>query len=288
MLRSLIVAVDGSPSSKAAAQVAFALGRRFNAQVEGLGVIDSAWIRRPQPVPAGALAYKRDLEAKELRSETARIEAALLEFWEQAREAKVRPFAARQVEGEPLRLIAAEATTHDMVVVGHHSLVHVEGELYDLPVCIERIVRDEPRPVLVVPNGWSRSGQDDAPGPVLVAFDGSPASSRALHMVALLGLVEDRVVHVVTLDEASQVQAEETARRACSLLQRHGAAETRAIGLGDKEAGTPAETILGLAKALKPEMIVMGAFGRRGMREIFGSCTQSVLTACPTPLFLHH
>jgi nucleotide-binding universal stress UspA family protein len=288
MLRSLIVAVDGSPSSKAAAQVAFALGRRFNAHVEGLGIIDSAWIRRPQPVPAGALAYKTDLEAKELQSETARIEAALLEFWEQAREAKVRPFAAKQVEGEPLRLIGVEATTHDMVVVGHHSLVHFEGELYDLPVCIEHIVRDEPRPVLVVPNGWSRSGQDHAPGPVLVAFDGSPASSRALHMAALLGLVEDRVVHVVTLDEASQVQAEETARRACSLLQRHGAVETRAIGLGDKEAGTPAETILGFTKALRPEMVVMGAYGRRGLRELFGSCTRAVLTACPAPLLLHH
>jgi nucleotide-binding universal stress UspA family protein len=288
MLRSLVVTVDGSPSSTAAAQFAFALALRFSANVEGLGIVDSAWIRRLLPVAAGALSYKTELETRELQSAAKRVEAALLEFWEKAAEAKVKPFAAKQAEGDPPRVIEVEATMHDLVVVGHNSLVHAEGELYELPACIDRIIHNEPRPVIVVPDGWSGTSQPVVPGPVLVAFDGSPASSRAMHMAGLLGLVEDRAVHVVTLNEASQLQAEETARRACSLMQRHGAVETRAIGLGDREAGTPAETILGLAKALRPEMVVMGAYGRRGFRELFGSCTRAVLTACPAPLFLHH
>ncbi|WP_064712342.1 universal stress protein [Rhizobium bangladeshense] len=63
---------------------------------------------------------------------------------------------------------------------------------------------------------------------------------------------------------------------------------TRAIGLGDREAGTPAETILGLAKSLNVEVIVMGAYGHHGIREIFGSTTREVLNASPTVLFLHH
>jgi nucleotide-binding universal stress UspA family protein len=32
----------------------------------------------------------------------------------------------------------------------------------------------------------------------------------------------------------------------------------------------------------------MGAYGHRGIREIFGSCTREVLTACSQVLFLHH
>jgi nucleotide-binding universal stress UspA family protein len=139
---------------------------------------------------------------------------------------------------------------------------------------------------MVVPDRWAAAAT--TPGPILVAFDGSPASSRALHMFALLGLAEDRLVQVLTLDEMSQPHAEEIARRACSLLQRHGASETRAIGLGDHEAGSPAETFLGFARALLPEFVVMGAYGHCGLREIFGSCTKAVLTACPTPLFLYH
>ena len=62
----------------------------------------------------------------------------------------------------------------------------------------------------------------------------------------------------------------------------------RAIGLGDREAGTPSETILGLTRSIGAEIIVMGAYGRRGIREIFGSTTREVLNACPTVLFLHH
>ncbi|TLX10962.1 universal stress protein [Rhizobium sp. MHM7A] len=82
--------------------------------------------------------------------------------------------------------------------------------------------------------------------------------------------------------------AMETAGRACELLARHGTPHARAIGLGDREAGTPAETILGPAKSLNVEVIVMGAYGHHGIREIFGSTTREVLNASPTVLFLHH
>jgi nucleotide-binding universal stress UspA family protein len=124
--------------------------------------------------------------------------------------------------------------------------------------------------------------------PVLVAYDGSPASSRVVHMFALLGLAAGRLIHAVTLDRSSAGRAEETAARAFALIRRHRAAEAHAIGLGDHGAGTPAKTILGLTKTLWAGMIVMGAYGCRGLREIFGSCTREVLNACLTPLFLHH
>ena len=65
-------------------------------------------------------------------------------------------------------------------------------------------------------------------GPVLVAYDGSPASSRAVHMFALLGLAAGRVIHAVTLNRSSAGRAEETAAQACALLRRHRAAEAHA------------------------------------------------------------
>ena len=186
-----------------------------------------------------------------------------------------------------MQLVANEATAHDLVALGRNSIFDVEGELYDLPVCVERIVREEPRPILMVPSEANRSGAAIADGPLLVAFDGSPAASRALHMFALLGLAQGRTVHVITVGDASDL-ATDTARRACKLLDRHGTAGSRPIGLGDREAGTPSETILGLAKSIGAGMIVMGAYGRRGIREIFGSTTREILNACPTVLFLHH
>jgi hypothetical protein len=50
MLSSILVALDGSSSSLRAAQVAFALARRGEVHVEGLGIVNSAWIQRPEPV----------------------------------------------------------------------------------------------------------------------------------------------------------------------------------------------------------------------------------------------
>jgi nucleotide-binding universal stress UspA family protein len=288
MLRSILIALDGSPSSLQAADLGLELARRHKAHVDGLGIVNSAWIQRPEAVPVGGMAYKAALDQNELQSATERVDAVLRDFRERAGRAGIPSFDIREVDGSPLQVVEIEAASHDLIVLGRNSMFDMDGEIHELPLCVDRIIRGEPRPVLLVPADVPGLGQEASQEPVLVAFDGSPASSRAVHMFALLGLAEGRVVHVVTLDQSSAGRAEQTAERACVLLRRHAAAETHAIGLGNREAGTPAETILGLAKVLKAEMIVMGAYGNRGIQEIFGSCTREVLNACPTPLFLHH
>ena len=288
MLRSILIALDGSPSSLQAADLGLELARRHKAHVDGLGIVNSAWIQRPEAVPIGGMAYKTALDLEELQSATERVDAVLEDFRGRAERAGIPSFEVREVDGSPLRVIENEAASHDLIVLGRHSMFDVGGEICELPLCVDRIIRIEPRPVLLVPDDAPGSGQGAPQAPALVAFDGSPASSRAMHMFALLGLAAGCVVHVVTLDQLSSGRAEQTAARACALLRRHAAAETHAIGLGDREAGTPAETILGLAKALKAGTIVMGAYGHRGIGEIFGSCTREVLNACPTALFLYH
>ena len=287
MLRSILVALDGSESSSRALEVALQLASQHGAHVEGLGIVNSGGIQRPEPVPIGGMAIKAALDLSRLGTARERVDRVLQEFKRQVANAGVSSHNIRAAEGNPLQVIAREATAHDLVAVGRTSIFDVEGELYDLPVCIERIVREEPRPILLLPSEPTESGVAGSQPSILVAFDGSPTASRALHMFALLGLAQDKAVHVLTVADETD-PATETARRACALLTRHGASQTRAIGLGDREAGTPSETILGLVKSIGAEMIVMGAYGRRGIREIFGSTTREVLNACPTVLFLHH
>ena len=287
MLRSILVALDGSESSTKASQVALQLASQHGAHVEGLGIVNSGWIQRPETVPIGGMAVKTVLDLSRLGTARERVDRVLQDFKAQLAQAGISSHDVRAAEGNPLQLIAREATAHDLVAVGRNSIFDVEGELYNLPVCVERIVREGPRPILLVPSETSEGGVADNQPSILVAFDGSPAASRALHMFALLGLAENRAVHVITVAEGSDA-ATETAGRACDLLARHGASHARAIGLGDREAGTPSETILGLTRSIGAEIIVMGAYGRRGIREIFGSTTREVLNACPTVLFLHH
>ncbi len=51
MLRSILVALDGSSSSVRASQLVLQLGREYKSHVEGIGIVNSGWIQRPQAVP---------------------------------------------------------------------------------------------------------------------------------------------------------------------------------------------------------------------------------------------
>jgi nucleotide-binding universal stress UspA family protein len=216
------------------------------------------------------------------------VSAVLTSFRSDAQQAHLTAFGAREVDGNPFEQIEQEATVHDVILVGSHSLFDVEGELYGMPDCIDRIIRGAPRPVILVPQALNGNLDSDLDAPILVAFDGSPASSRMLHMLALLGLTESCETHVLSIDTTSETAAVARAAQACELLRRHGVTRVHGIGLGDRQAGSAAETILGTAKTLGVGMIAMGAYGHRGIREIFGSCTREVLQDSAKTLFLHH
>ncbi|TWI43176.1 universal stress protein family protein [Mesorhizobium tianshanense] len=287
MLKSILVALDGSSSSIAGASFALRLAGRLSANVEGLGVVNSDWIQRPQPVPVGGLAYKREFDLKLLNSADERIDTVLHAFSSDARRAGIT-FSTKRIDADALSSIGIESIEHDLVVVGRNSLFDVEGELDRIPLCVDRIFRSGLRPVVMVPDADEGGQAENDTAPLLVAFDGSAAASRTLHMLALLGIAAEREVHILTQDNRSELQAAAEAERACALLRRHGIAWVKGVGLGDRQAGTPAEAILGTAKVLGAGMIVMGAYGHSGIREIFGSCTRAVLTEARQPLFLYH
>ncbi|SCY97333.1 universal stress protein [Microvirga guangxiensis] len=77
MLRSILIALDGSPSSLQAAGLGLELARHHKAHVDGLGIVNSAWIQRPEAVPVGGMAYKTALDLKELQSAAERVDAVL-------------------------------------------------------------------------------------------------------------------------------------------------------------------------------------------------------------------
>src|SRR5258708_36395687 len=59
MLRTVLVALDGSACSFTATTLALDWARRFDARLLGLGIVDEPSIHRPEPVPVGAGAYQK-------------------------------------------------------------------------------------------------------------------------------------------------------------------------------------------------------------------------------------
>ena len=105
MLRSIVIALDGSPSSLQAAQLGLKLAQRHQAHVEGLGIVNSAWILCPEAVPDVGMADTTGLNLEELQSSAERMETVLRDFEEKASGAGGASFRVCLVEGNPVEAI---------------------------------------------------------------------------------------------------------------------------------------------------------------------------------------
>lgn len=131
-------------------------------------------------------------------------------------------------------------------------------------------------------------GTGVSPGQVMravVAWDGSPASNRALHGALPLLVAADSVR---LLAAAPPYARGRTRFDPLDHLRRHGVRVTRMETL--EETGEAAgEQLLACAAGDRADLLVLGASGcRRPGGCSFGATTRAVLTRSHLPLFLRH
>ncbi len=278
MVKSIVVALDGTESSRAAQDLAIYLAKTHGAALTGLSVLDVPWITAPQARPIGTGIYK-DHRDETLLTNARSMQRKRLEDFHAVVEREGLTCREISREGVPHEQLDREASSHDLIVIGRDTNFYGERE-HHIDASTERLLRDNPRPIVVVP-------AERPPGDtVVVAYDGSIQAARAMHMFVLLGLAAGRLVHVVSLD-ADQNRALELAGRACELFHEHGI-KVQAHGI--RTTSHPADVLLGLLDGLNAGMLVMGAFSHHGLvhRIFVGSATARLLQRCPAPLFIHH
>ena len=277
MLRSILVALDATPASIAAQAFAIEIARRCQCRIAGLAVFDRAHITAPAAVGIGGMAYKQhrdQVKLAEARDFLTRIEAG----FEQSCEAIGAIWQVIEAEGVPHELIEQESARHDLLVIGKDTDFHFDEDP-SIADAVQKLLHENSRPIIVCPESAP------ADGPVLVTHDGSVRASRAIHMLALLGLAKGRALHVVSIAK-DRSGAEEQARLAADLLIKH---EYDVTVHGVASDAEPADIILAQRQALDATMIVMGAYGQSAWHDFFlGSTTKRLLSACPCPLFVHH
>jgi nucleotide-binding universal stress UspA family protein len=277
MIRRILVAIDGTPASRVAQDLAIAIAKRQAAAVTGVGVVDRPWATAPRAVPIGGSAYKEHRDQVVLEQLRQEVEAILRAFGEACRGAGV-PYATVETEGAPAKAIENEAEGCDLIVIGRDSNFRFEAEP-DMTETVARLIRENARPVLVTSAG-EPSGDK-----VLVCYDGSTQSSRAMHMFVLLGLTHGREVHLVSVAPTKKAARTRLAN-AAKLFAAHDIPVHLHETASDTDAG---EIILAEVDALGPALLVMGAFGHTGLRELFlGSATRTLLRQCQTPMLIHH
>lgn len=278
MIKDILVCLEGSASTTRASALAIDLARALDASLFGLALVDEPDILAAEMTGIGGSAYKRERDAALLADAEARAKEWIDRFEHDCRQAAV-PVRTLARRGRPAASILTELARHDLTVLGGNVNFRYETEEHDQKTRDE-ILRRAGKPLLIVPAAEPRGGDS-----ILIAFDGSVASRRALHSFAAGGIARDRLVHVVTVDDDG-ANAWEKARSACSLLHDRGIA---AMPHNVVSLLPVADAILEERDKLDAGMLVMGAYVRaRVLRLLWGSVTDEILAKTPVPVFLHY
>jgi nucleotide-binding universal stress UspA family protein len=276
MLKTILIGLDGSPFSEIALEMALDWGRRFDAMLVGLSILDEP----PLPPSKSHSSTNDSLAPRSERVVTSharrKAEAFLGRFSVRCAQAGV---ACKVLEdnGRPWEVLVRESQRYDLVLLGKKTYFHFETvEVVD--DTLHQVLRFGPRPVVTTPEVLRGCG-------VLVAYDGSLAAARAVQALAATGLDEGEEVHVVAIDP-NFTAAAECAGRAVEFLGYH---DIKAAACPVAIEASPADVLLKEIRRLSPRLLVMGAYGRSPWRELlFGSTTRTLLKVSPVPLLLSH
>ena len=277
MIKRLIVGFDGSPSSFAAANYAFDLGSKLNIPVVGIYVIDKRLLDETLLEDlAGILGFTFYLGISQKVKEALEKKADVLfqEFAELGRQ-KGAKVSLVQVEGIPYEEIAAEADEDDLIFVGYKGMHLVKGVL--IGSTAERVIRKAPCPVFVSRDNYKPIKR------VGIAFDGSPVARKALKVGAELAKGYGANLEVIFVEpnesfpeevidqlkaEADKILGEESADYTFTLLK-----------------GFPEEQLVEYQANGNIDLLVMGAFGTRPLKEILlGSVAYFVMHNAQGPV----
>lgn len=145
-----------------------------------------------------------------------------------------------------------------------------------MQILVRAAIFDSGRPVLLVPQARPLSS---LPQRILVAWDASPASIRAIHgaLPLIRGAAE---VVIVTISDDRELRPGQSGIELAHLLARHGA-KPRFMALQRGSSGV-LERLLAAAADTESDMLVMGAVRHSPLRTmVFGSATADVLANGP-------
>lgn len=278
MIRGILVALGSTKSSKTAMEFSIKMAKAFGAQITGIGILDQEWITTPEALPIGGAVFKAELDMQLLKESKAKVTRLISTFKKQCEEAKIKNWSTINTVGEPEGEIVKHLIDHDVLIAGKDANFHFMPSI-GTSVPIHHLMHANPRPLILTGSG------DFGDGDLLVAYDGTQAASKSLHMAILLGICNQRKVHITTVARDT-THAEELLKMAESLCLKHKIKPKLHPIVTDNKAS---KEIIALAEKLKVNMIIAGAYGHSGIQHLFiGSCADDLISGSSIPCFLYH
>jgi nucleotide-binding universal stress UspA family protein len=277
MIKSILVALDGSEHAEAALQYGLWLAERLRATVLGLHVIDVVSIEGSFLHDiSGSLGFEPYLDFSAKMREALRERGRLLleTFARRCGERHV-PCDTTLAMGIVANEICDQARMADLVVIGHRG-VNEQFSTGLLGSTTESVTRKSPKPVFVSPMRFKEITRP------LLAYDGSQRASAAMHAAAevtsALGLPLT-VLHVTREEGPNGAKVLDEARRYLHSYDVPLTCETT--------GGHPHQRIIEFMREHGHDLLFIGAYGHSRIIEmVLGSTTEYVLRNSPAPVFL--
>jgi nucleotide-binding universal stress UspA family protein len=277
MIKSILLATDGSEHAGTAWQYALDLAKAYDARLRVVSVVDVGALYQ-QTVAAVRDAHGKPVALESVTERETQMEAALKQLLEETRrktEAAGVKVKVSLERGIPADAILSQAALVDLIVLGHRGQ-RSRWDVFFLGSVAEAVSQKSCRPVFVAPVKYAPIKH------VLAAYDGSKQAQHALHgaaeLAATMRLPLD-VLHVTQDHAAGQA----VLREAREYLKPYDV--PRVSGL--LREGNAVEQILETATRRGAGLIVMGAHGHSRIREaLLGSVTDEVLRKTTKPLLM--
>lgn len=281
-MTQVVACIDGSRITLAVCDYAAWASRRLEAPLDFLHVLG-----RPEyPIPAdlsGNIGLgSREALLQELATlDEQRSRVALEQGRLMLDAAKARAVAdgvpnptSRQRHGELVDTLIELAGDIRLLVMGRQG-EHGDSAGEHIGSHLENVVRTLHRPILVIPSDYSE------PQRILIAFDGSATTRKAVEMVARSPLFRGLPCHVVMVGE-DRADSRESLDWARIHLEAAGFDVTAGILPGEVEA-----VLCAYRTEHAIDLIVMGAYGHSRIREfLIGSTTTKLIRQSRVPLLL--
>jgi hypothetical protein len=273
-LDKILVCTDDSPASQGAVSASFDLARACRGRIFLLYTLEIfPYYEYSQPDALGMIPAVGQ-EFFELRERAARehLESKQREAAQQGLELEVRIKTGTPVYTEILA--AADDIQPQLIIMGRRGKSGLERLLVGSVTA--RVIGHTTHQVLIVPRNAVLSFNK-----LLVATDGSPASQTACEIALCMAKNTGGQITAVTAGygELDPKQAKTIVRDLAAEAKRQ---DIPLITL--TPGGRPEEAIIQVATAKQTDLIIMGSYGRTGLKRLFmGSVAERVIgqAACP-------
>ena len=284
MTQRLLVVLDPDSDTPVATETAIDIARRYQAEVTGLAFVDKDSIGADTAGGGIGSYYYAEKLRETLTDETRqRAQELLAQFTSRVEAAGVRHSGDRVGEDSLVKSLLDEMRTHDLLVAGRESHFYY-ADPEQRTHTLAKVLEDGAAATLIV------GSEPVEVRRVAVAYDGSTPAARALQKFAHLSPfgtdLDVEIVHVRGGSEADRLASERIRADAAAYLGAYGYDRVTSTGV---ESSDPSERICELAQGDRADLVVSGAYAKKGFRKlVFGSSATKLLDEAKVPLFLYH